>query len=481
MMTLLQKKRAPSSILGLALDGGRLEGVVLRRTNGSLHVVKDFSVSLALNPLTGDPDLVGREIRNQLDQAGVRERRCAVCVPLSWVLTLQVKVPELPEADVAGFLDIEAERGFPYGPDTLSVCSTRFRSAGGGQYATLVAIPRNHLLQLEKALRAAQLKPSSFALGIAALQSPDQESSPGVLALGIGQDSVDLQVTCGGGVAALRALEGGIETEGAQKRLDADLLAREIRVTLGQLPIEFRDAVRKVKIFGRGELGQHVASDITPRAESMGIRVELVKSYSTGEFGSRLPADATVSPALSLAAKYLTGAAEGFEFLPPKTSSWQQLRTRFSSKKLAWAGATVGSVVALSAAAFLLQQWQLSRLESRWTAMGPKVSEVENMQQQIQRYRPWFDESFRSLAILRQLAEAFPEDGSVSAKSIETRDLATITCSGTARNSQALLKMRDQLSAARSVSEVHIDQTRGTSPLQFTFNFHWKAGGDNGN
>lgn len=113
--------------------------------------------------------------------------------------------------------------------------------------------------------------------------------------------------------------------------------------------------------------------------------------------------------------------------------------------------------------------------------MGPKVSEVENMQQQIQRYRPWFDESFRSLAILRQLAEAFPEDGSVSAKSIETRDLATITCSGTARNSQALLKMRDQLSAARSVSEVHIDQTRGTSPLQFTFNFHWKAGGDNGN
>jgi len=82
MMEFLQKKRAPSSMLGLALDGGRLEGVVLRRTNGSLHVLKQFGVSLALNPLTGDPELVGREIRNHLDQAGIRERRCAVCVPL---------------------------------------------------------------------------------------------------------------------------------------------------------------------------------------------------------------------------------------------------------------------------------------------------------------------------------------------------------------------------------------------------------------
>ena len=57
----------------------------------------------------------------------------------------------------------------------------------------------------------------------------------------------------------------------------------------------------------------------------------------------------------------------------------------------------------------------------------------------------------------------------------------TVTCSGTARNSQALLKMRDQLSATRGVSDVHIDQTHGTSPLQFTFNFHWAKGGGNGN
>jgi len=213
----------------------------------------------------------------------------------------------------------------------------------------------------------------------------------------------------------------------------------------------------------------------------MGIQVELVKGYSADAFTSRLPSDAAVSPALSLAATYLTGVAPGFEFLPPKTSSWRQFSTRFSSKKLAWAGATAGSVVFLIAVAFLIQQWQLSRLQSKWAAMKPVVQELDNMQQQIRRYRRWFDDSFRSLSILRQLTEAFPEDGSVSAKSVDIRDLATITCSGSARDSQALLKMRDQLSAAKGVSDVHIDQTRGSSPLQFTFNFHWTEGGGNGN
>jgi hypothetical protein len=475
MIEFIKKKRMPSSILGIALDGSRLECVVARRTNGSIQVLKSINVSLALNPLTGDPELVGREIRNHLDQAGIRERRCAVCVPLNWALTVHTKVPDLPEADVASFLEIEAERGFPYGPDTLSICRSSYRLAGGEQYATLVAVPRGHLSQLEKALRAAQLKPASFTLGVTSLLSADKDPAHGALALAIGENGVDLQVTCGGGVAALRAVEGAIESEGVQKRLDGDLLAREIRVTLGQLPGEVRGAVRKAKVFGRGDIVQRIGSDVTTRLESMGIQVELVKSYAA-EFSSRLPSDAVVSPALSLAAKYLTGAGGRFEFLPPKTSSWQQLTTRFSSKKLAWSGATSGAMVLLVAAAFLAQQWQLSRLQSKWTAMEPGVKQLQDMQQQIRKYRPWFDESFQSLSILRRLTEAFPEDGVVSAKSVAIRDLSTVTCSGTARDTQAFLKMLDQLRHTKDIAKVNVNDIRGKTPLQFTFNFQWGEG-----
>src|SRR2546430_9043370 len=50
-------------------------------------------------------------------------------------------------------------------------------------------------------------------------------------ALPICEKSVALQVSCGGGIAALRTLEGTLETEGGNRRLDADVVAREIRIT----------------------------------------------------------------------------------------------------------------------------------------------------------------------------------------------------------------------------------------------------------
>jgi len=75
-------KRRASSLLGLTLEGRRLEGVVVRRVAGGLEVGQSFEVSLSLDPLTNDPMLVGQEIRNRLDEAGVRESRCIVGIPL---------------------------------------------------------------------------------------------------------------------------------------------------------------------------------------------------------------------------------------------------------------------------------------------------------------------------------------------------------------------------------------------------------------
>ena len=75
------KRRAPSSLLGLTLDASRLEGVVVRRANGSLQVNQRVAAALSLDPLTNEPELVGREILNHLEAAGVRERRCVVAVP----------------------------------------------------------------------------------------------------------------------------------------------------------------------------------------------------------------------------------------------------------------------------------------------------------------------------------------------------------------------------------------------------------------
>ena len=146
-----RRQRRLSSLLGLALEGGRLDGVVLRRSNGSLAVEQTFSVSLSLDPLTADVELVGRELRNHLDAAGIRERYCVIGLPLKWALTTHAELPDLAEADAGSLLQIEAERGFASDVSTLHYAASRCHLQGGKQQALLVGIPKNHLARLEQA------------------------------------------------------------------------------------------------------------------------------------------------------------------------------------------------------------------------------------------------------------------------------------------------------------------------------------------
>jgi len=476
----LFKKQRPPSVLGLSLEGNRLEAVVLRR-NGSLQIKGTAAAPLALSPLGGDPQLVGRDIRNQLTQAGIRERRCAVCVPVSWVLATSVKIPDLPEADIASFLQLEAERGFHSGTENLLMSTSRSRAASGEQYATLLAIPRNHIVGLENALKAAQLKPLTFSLGITALDIGDPKA--GVLTLALNGHGIDLQVTAGGGILALRSLDSAIDTESGQKRIDAAAVAREIRITLGQLPAELGATVKTIKIFGRGEPARQFVKDIEPRAEAMGLKVESMDRASTQQFSPAPSADFALSPALALAARFVRNGKPGPEFLPPKVQPWRQLlNSKYGSKKLAWAGAAAGVVALGVIGAFGYQQYELSYWRGEWHKIEAPVEEVKTAADQIRKYNPWFDESFRGLRILREMTKAFPEDGVVTAKSVKITDLSAVVCTGVARNRESVLNVITHLGAIDGVTDINPESILGQSPaVQFTFSFQFEGGGASAN
>jgi hypothetical protein len=472
------KRKRLTSLLGLTLDGSRLEGVVLRRTNGAVQIQQTFAVTLSLDPMTAATELVGREIRNHLDAVGVRERHCVVGVPLKWALTMHTELPKgIANEDVANLLQIEAEKSFPSDPATLRIADSRCALNDGKKYVLLAGIATTQLDTLEKALVAAKLKPLSFALGLTALQPPAKEKNGGALALTIGETHVSLQITCGGGVAALRALEGAIESEAGRKKLHADHVAREARITLGQLPPELRETVKNVRIFGPRDLAQQLADEMELRFEPMGLRVEVVSTYAPNEFGVTIPPEALVSKAFSLAARPLAGQAPEFEFLPPKPTALEQLAAKYASGKLRTAGSIAAAIVLIVIGVFGWQQFQLARLNSQWSRMARQVGELENIQAQIKQYRPWYDDSFRSLSILKQLTLAFPEDGVVTAKTIEIRDGSIVSCSGNAQNYAALLATTARL-RTNGVSDVKLDSGRGKTPIQFTFNFHYNGGGN---
>lgn len=474
-MDKLFSRQPGSSLLGLAFDGSRLEGVQVRRTNGSVEIQKSFTASLSLDPLTAEIELAGREIRKQLDAEHIRERWCAVCLPLNWALTLTLKLPEIPEADVADFLQLEAERGFPYGPEELMLANSRFRTAGES-WVTLVAIPREHVTRLEAVLKAAQLRPVTFSLGLTALQPADAESADGVIALLPGETALTMQISHGGGVPVLRTLDGAFEQSGAERELQVEQIAREIRITLGQLQPAVRESVRRLRIFGRNETAQELAEGLQSRAASLGLAIEHVRDHPASEGGIKLPAGTAISAALSVAVRQLAGQP-GMEFLPPKVSPWRQFAERYSSGKLVYAGTAAGALVLVLAIAFLVQQMIFWHWEAEWKQVEKNAVELTKIRDQIRQYRPWYDESVRSLSILKRMTEAFPQTGAVSAKTIELREPARVTCSGTALNREALIKVLDDLRRTREISAVHIEMTRGNTPLEFTFNFQWVGAG----
>lgn len=472
------KKSSATAMLGLVLDGSRLDFVAAKRTNGSVEIRKAGSVTLALDPLTNDPELVGAELRKHLDAAGLRDRRCVVGVPLNWALTLAVKVPAgLPPEDVQALLMMEAERGFPYAPETLMLAQSLVGAPDSERTATVIAIPRDHVTRLQDALESIGLRPVSFTLGITALQPVGESATAGgVVALVPGEKGLALQVTAQGGVCALRMLEGAFEQDGNERRVQKDYLARELRITLGQLPDDARATVRNLKVFGADDLAEEVQEQIRARAEALGLRAQLVKEFAPLEFGVALPSGTQASAALALVVRHLTGKASGFEFLPPRVSQWQQFTQQYSSRKLVYATGLLGLVALGLAGLFGWQQWRLTRLETQWEAMAARVAQVDQLNGKIRKFRPWYDESFRAMTILKTVTEAFPEDGTVSAKSIEIRDRSGVTCSGTARNNAAWLKMRDKLNASKQVTDLRVEHIKGgqnNQPLEFTFNFHW--------
>src|SRR5208283_931583 len=134
---------------------------------------------------------------------------------------------------------------------------------------------------------------------------------------------------CGGGIAALRGLEGAIEDEAGRRKLQADLVAREARITLGQLPVELRDTVKRIRIFGPRELAQQLADEMELRFEPMGLSVEVVAAYKPDEFGVQLPPDASLSAAFSLAARPLVNEPPAFEFLPVKPTLIEQFAAKY--------------------------------------------------------------------------------------------------------------------------------------------------------
>jgi hypothetical protein len=463
-MKVKTSKRAPS-VVGLTLIDGQLRACHVTRAKGGLEVVKTASAALTLDVLHPEAELVGREIKNHLDAAGIRERHVVVGLPPRWVMTQHTKLPDLSPEDANSYLQLEAEKGFPVDPAELQIARSFQRTPAGTQ-VTQLAVRSEQVAHLSAVLRAAGLKPVSYALGLAELPGAIPPAGKGRITVAADAAGVRLLLAAGGGVVAFRTCEATIQSENGEKLMHGASVGRELRITFEQMPVELRSEITELHLTGDTGLVRQLAESLADWAKAAGLNV------SRGDLPEKsLAAELTET----LAKHWLEAGAAELDFLPPRPSRWSQLMARYSSKRLATAGFIGAGVAVLAVLAFGWLEFRRWSLRSEWAGMQAQVTQLEAVKAKIKEFRPFYDTSFRNLNILKRVTECFPENGSVTARSFEVHGNAMVTISGTARDNASLLRVQEQLRKAKEVQGLKIEQIRGKTPMQFTLTFRWLA------
>ena len=455
----LKKRFQVRTVLAITVESGRVAVDLVRRDDEASRVTASFELPIGAEAVAANGERAGKELAAQLAAAGIRERRCVVCIPANWALTTSTDVPEIGAEDLRGYLELRAEREFPIPVTELRLAHSAFAAPDGKARVTLAAVPTRKLEAIERMLAAAGCRAVSMSLGLdSCLPKTELPAAMHFVANGT---HVDLIIAAGGGIAAVRSLPSPTDTEA----FDAPGFSREVRITLGRLPEALRQQVTQARFSGTPATAENLCIEIRQHLSRMGIDSRLQRAPE----GAAHP-----GAALEAAELHLRQQPVAFEFLVPEVNRWQVAVRQFDDRRRRWiAGAIVGSILLL-VLTYLVRSHIASSLESEWDGMRRKVADLEALQGRIRQFRPWFEPAPQSLQIVEGLAAAFPDQGDVWAKNVQVVDGTKVTCTGFARSQSALLAWFDRLRARPDVTGLRVEQVRGENPIQFSVAYKWE-------
>jgi len=449
------KKRFQNrSALALSVRSDGIAATLVRRDNGHCRKVNSLTVPIRADALMENPEQAGLELAAALEVAGIRERHCVICIPPEWAMSASAEMPEISPEDLRGYFELRAEREFSTQTADLRLGHCAYSTPDGKQRATLAAVPVKRMDAVEKMLEAAGRQAVSISLALGECLAGD---APALHFLARA-DRIDAVVTIGGGVAALRSLPGAAPG-GAS--FDSSTFGREIRITMGRLPDSVRQQVRRVVFHGPLGIAEKAAAEVEDQLRRMGMEPE----SADAAFG-----DGSVEPAV----RHLTGQPVPFEFVTVVENRWQATFQKLNTVRGREIALAALAAMVLALAVFGIRSRIVGSLQTEWEGMRLNVADIDDLQQKIRRFRPWFDGVPDNLKIFESLIAAFPEKGEVWAKSIQINDTSKIVCAGFASNQAAMMAFLDRLRGRPGVTALQVQQLRGDNPVQFSVTFKWE-------
>jgi type IV pilus assembly protein PilM len=227
------------TLVGLDVGSHSVKVVELARAGGKFRIARAAVVptppGAVVDGAPGDPRSLGTAIRAAFDQSGIRNRRVNTALGGRAVVIREIRLPTMPDEELAQAVRFEAERYLPAGSKEAAVDFQVLERVQEGQTTRLdvlfVAARREVVDSFAAALQGAGVTPEVLEVTSFALMRLFQEDARegAVVLADIGADSTDLLVVHGGrlrlgrtvpvaGNALTRAVAGvlGLETSAAQ-------------------------------------------------------------------------------------------------------------------------------------------------------------------------------------------------------------------------------------------------------------------------
>jgi type IV pilus assembly protein PilM len=204
------------TLVGLDVGSHSVKVVELARAGGRLRIARSAVVPTPPGGLVegavGDPKVLGPAIRRAFDQAGIRNRRVNTALSGRAVVVREIRLPAMPDEELAQAVRFEAERYLPAGSKDAAVDFQVLERVQEGQTTRVdvlfVAARRELVDGFTSALQEAGVTPevlevTSFAL----MRLFQEEAKEGAVVLAdLGADSSEILVVHKGRLRLARTI-----------------------------------------------------------------------------------------------------------------------------------------------------------------------------------------------------------------------------------------------------------------------------------
>ncbi len=399
----LKRRFQVRSLLTLTLEAERIVASVVRSDATDVAPRAPITIAVGADEVVRQPEKAAQTVALALAEAGLRERRCVVCVPPSWALSTATDLPALELDDLRGFLEIRAEQEFslPAGDLRLGYCV--YALPDGQPRATLAVVSAKRLKAVETLVETLGRRLVSVSL---ALEDALADPRP-TLHFQANGSHTDVIITGGGGaIAALRSLASPLGTEEAP--FDAGAFCREVRITLGRLPMAIRQQVVQAQFGGTLASAQRLCAEIHTDLQRMGIQSPACDAPLPGRSESEALGAGAAADA---AGRQLRGEPVPFEFVVPEVRRWQAVLTRLDTKRHRGIAAGVVGLILLPLVIFFIRSEIEDHLNTEWNGMRDNVSAARRVDPKDPPLPPLVRSRAGDVASGRKPHRRFPRSG----------------------------------------------------------------------